>query len=56
MSAFVVSKKHIDYLVSAVDLWRMAPSVFDGTGTGRMLWAENVASVGCAKRAGHVQL
>lgn len=59
MSAFIVSKEHIDYLVHAAlavnATWRGFSYFHEGTwhkvdhktadATGRMLWAENVASV-----------
>lgn len=57
MSAYVVSKAHIDYLVNAavvVGIRHQSPMFFDreraasygnGTAIGRALWAENHASV-----------
>lgn len=44
MSAWIVTKKHIDYLVTAaINAELIAPSKADET--GRMLWAENLKSV-----------
>lgn len=56
MNAFLVSKKHIDFLVSAAYLWgrtdlrRYLPREYankdvDASDVGRLLWTENLASV-----------
>jgi hypothetical protein len=49
MSAFVVDKNHIDYLVFAAEIWRVLPrdgsKLMSPRELGQMLWDENVRSV-----------
>lgn len=43
MSAFIVSKRHIDAIVTTANAWDERPA--DPDELGRMLWIENVCSV-----------
>ena len=45
MSAWIVSKEHIDYVVSAAVANKLI-AVSEADDTGRMLWRENLYSVG----------
>ncbi len=45
MSAWVVSKQHIDLLVSALRTFEIAPTGKSVDEIGRELWGENVSSV-----------
>jgi hypothetical protein len=45
MSAFIVSKAHIDRIVSTANRWRYSDMRMSPDDLGRMLWLENLKSV-----------